>query len=1219
MTGALVDQVDYRFEMTSRDVAGNPSLAVFKVLSRLTASIDILNVVANNRVANGLDGTVLQFDSSANRDTYINRVDKNLGSLTTGDVFRTGFTVKGISDIGTGRTVSVQLVKDGLSYGYGSGGVVDQHGKWSVYFSRGMVSNLTEGTWQLLAQGTDADGNAATLTPRSHPSFTVDTQASLVLNPVGDGQQHVNLTHNGNVLTVSGSFNHIDPGNSLRLSLIDRNANNSEIWSTQQDIAYPDLNPDNQGNWHYNLDLQVFDGLTFAHEAAPEQAEVARLSLVASTVDVAGNKATAIALFEMDRTPPVAPDVGPAVRQIAGETLPNGVTTSLQSKVTLQDSTQGVFMAPNASAPQASDIDSIIVDVIQADTSNDQWRLGSHLWSMTTNVSDTVVTLGTGSSAIDLISGYDATTQRLVMQARSGIFTPNQVQAVLSNLAWVNTSSDSALDQSSREFTVSYKDAFGNMSASTAIIFSVDTHPPTQPSGVTIVPTGGVITTNTLNGTNTSMSFEATIAAGEASGGRADFFLANQLMGSDTDIENHDSSVSFSLGTSSNAELRGLIPQGGELVVVLYDAAGNVVSSSSASNPVLVRDVTRPVITKIFSSTADGPYRAGQAIALSVETDEDIADPHSTLVLTLATGTAAALGLPGIPDRSVTLIRDTHNPRRFNGTYTVQADDTSADLNVTRADWDTANGAIDPRDSAGNALDLSIAALVTGNTLAGSSDIVIDTTAPTTLNSLTVTTAVAGSAADGTVVSNTLNSTNTALKFSASIGAGEATGGYAEFFVGNTLVGTSSIIGALDSTVTYTTESNGVITNTPAEVQFKITQGGPVVAKLYDAAGNAITANGPTLVRDVAAEAPVVSVSSAALVNGTAFVTSSGFTLEGGVNGVESGATVTVKAGNTVLGSVIASLVDGSWSLPIQSQLLVAGLTTMDGITPSTANGTYSLLSAAEVAALGSFSQDFAPANITPVLDLTKPVYRTTTAAGVQWYLWARVDGGYILSQQNSSTLWYWEQYLSTPALLPEMVTQSSSWNVSTGSLAAIQAEMAVSNGLSSKKRTQAVAALTNLNAVTSNDLVYTVQQADLAGNVSTSTAVRVRVDTVAPAGLDLSDALAGTQLTLSKQTTSTAVVSGVAWLDTVRAPLNTDIQTIQVVLSGAGLNSSDDTVAFSTTAGATPPAALLLNTSDSVAGVSIGGVSVDYVYTDSTQTLRISRHDGQAFTGDEV
>jgi len=42
----------------------------------------------------------------------------------------------------------------------------------------------------------------------------------------------------------------------------------------------------------------------------------------------------------MDRTPPVAPDVGPAVRQIAGETLPNGVTTSLQSKVTLQDSTQ---------------------------------------------------------------------------------------------------------------------------------------------------------------------------------------------------------------------------------------------------------------------------------------------------------------------------------------------------------------------------------------------------------------------------------------------------------------------------------------------------------------------------------------------------------------------------------------------------------------------------------------------------------------------------------------------------------------------------------------------------------------------------------------------------------------------------------------------------------------------------------------------------------------
>ena len=115
--------------------------------------------------------------------------------------------------------------------------------------------------------------------------------------------------------------------------------------------------------------------------------------------------------------------------------------------------------------------------------------------------------------------------------------------------------------------------------------------------------------------------------------------------------------------------------------------------------------------------------------------------------------------------------------------------------------------------------------------------------APTTLSTIALT------PSGGTVVANTLNSTNTAIDFAATIGAGQATGGKAEFYVNGALIGTDSTIAPADTSVNYSTSDGSP---TSAELQAAIASGGTVSVTLYDAAGNPLSANGLTLTRDLA-------------------------------------------------------------------------------------------------------------------------------------------------------------------------------------------------------------------------------------------------------------------------------------------------------------------------------------------------------------------------------
>lgn len=101
----------------------------------------------------------------------------------------------------------------------------------------------------------------------------------------------------------------------------------------------------------------------------------------------------------------------------------------------------------------------------------------------------------------------------------------------------------------------------------------------------------------------------------------------------------------------------------------------------------------------------------------------------------------------------------------------------------------------------------------------------------------------------GTVVKNTLNSTNLYLIASAKIKPGQATGGKAELYVGSRLIATDSTITATDDKVTFTT---GDDTPTNEELRAKIPEGGEVTVRLYNAENKNVSSqkSNPTLVVD---------------------------------------------------------------------------------------------------------------------------------------------------------------------------------------------------------------------------------------------------------------------------------------------------------------------------------------------------------------------------------
>ena len=108
--------------------------------------------------------------------------------------------------------------------------------------------------------------------------------------------------------------------------------------------------------------------------------------------------------------------------------------------------------------------------------------------------------------------------------------------------------------------------------------------PPSAPLAPQVTPLGGTVVADVLNLTNTNARFSAAVAAGEATGGLAELRWGGQLIAKDDTIGAADTTVTFDLNTSGNAELRAVFAGAGPLTVNLVSAAGLSSAASSAGS-----------------------------------------------------------------------------------------------------------------------------------------------------------------------------------------------------------------------------------------------------------------------------------------------------------------------------------------------------------------------------------------------------------------------------------------------------------------------------------------------------------------------------------------------------------------------------------------------------------------------------------------------------------
>lgn len=122
------------------------------------------------------------------------------------------------------------------------------------------------------------------------------------------------------------------------------------------------------------------------------------------------------------------------------------------------------------------------------------------------------------------------------------------------------------------------------------------------PTNITVTPIGGAVVANTLNSTNVAMTATAAIKAGQAV--KAELYVGDKLVATDSAIAATDTSVTFTTAddTPTAAELQALIPTGGVITVRLYNSGNQYVISKTA-NPTLKVDYTAPTVTSVVAAT----------------------------------------------------------------------------------------------------------------------------------------------------------------------------------------------------------------------------------------------------------------------------------------------------------------------------------------------------------------------------------------------------------------------------------------------------------------------------------------------------------------------------------------------------------------------------------------------------------------------------------------
>ncbi|MBO6496559.1 MAG: Ig-like domain-containing protein, partial [Roseivirga sp.] len=181
-----------------------------------------------------------------------------------------------------------------------------------------------------------------------------------------------------------------------------------------------------------------------------------------------------------------------------------------------------------------------------------------------------------------------------------------------------------------------------------------------------------------------------------------------------------ESSALEYVGTSSLTAGTSIQDAAGNNAVLTLPTIGG--GNSLSDNAALVVDGVVPTVTSVSSSTADGTYKQGDVIAITVTFSEKVFVFVANPQLELETGST---------DRTVDYTSGSNsNTLTFN--YTVQAGDENNDLEYTSINALSLNGAT-VIDGAQNNASLTLPTIGGGSSLSDNKALVIDGVAPTVL------------------------------------------------------------------------------------------------------------------------------------------------------------------------------------------------------------------------------------------------------------------------------------------------------------------------------------------------------------------------------------------------------------------------------------------------------------------------------------------------------
>ena len=374
---------------------------------------------------------------------------------------------------------------------------------------------------------------------------------------------------------------------------------------------------------------------------------------------------------------------------------------------------------------------------------------------------------------------------------------------------------------------------------------------------------------------------------------------ATYLSGSGTAALVFRYTVADGVADADGVTLGSLAANGG----TLQDAAGNSATltlNSVGSTASVNVDGTQPRVQNVTSTTANGSYKAGDALSITVAFSKVVTVNTAGGTPTLSLDSGGSAGYAS-GSGSTTLVF----------TYTIAAGQNSADLDYTSTSALALNGGT-IRDSTGSNLDaiLTLSAPGASGSLGANKAIVVDTTAPTiTFSSLAFSNDTGASSSD--FITNTAAQTITATLSGAP--------------------GGDVVYGSLDNGGNWTVITGKVSGTTLTWDGVTLTSSSTLKLKVTDPAGNDGTVASQTYTLDTTA--PTVALSTIATddrLNGTE--AGSDLTISGTTN-AEDGRTVTVGLNSQTYTATVSS---GAWNATVPSSALGSGLT--DGAKTVTAD-----------------------------------------------------------------------------------------------------------------------------------------------------------------------------------------------------------------------------------------------------------------------------------------